>query len=80
MVLSIKSDHADRLARELAALTGESITDVVTSSLEQRLALERKRHRGRGVSDIVERYKTLPVLDDRPADELLQYDEHGLPA
>ena len=80
MALSIKSDHADRLARELAALTGESITEVVTSSLEQRLAVERKRQRVRGVTDIVERFRQLPVLDDRSADDVLGYDDHGLPA
>ncbi len=30
MALSIKSDEADRLARELSALTGETLTDTVT--------------------------------------------------
>lgn len=80
MVLSIKSDHADRLARELAALTGESITDVVTTSLEHRLAVERKRRRVQGVTDIVERFRQLPVLDDRAPDDLVGYDDDGLPA
>jgi ribonuclease VapC len=40
MALNIKSAEADRLARELAALTGESITEAVTRALEQRLEPE----------------------------------------
>ena len=31
------------------------------------------------VQKIVERLKSYPVVDDRPAEELLGYDEHGLP-
>ncbi len=80
MPLSIKSDEADRLARELATLTGESITDAVTRSLSDRLALERKRRRARPLSDLVERFAALPVLDARAPDEIVGYDEHGLPA
>ena len=40
MVLSIKSQRADKLARELAALTGESITDVVVRSEEHTSELQ----------------------------------------
>jgi antitoxin VapB len=36
MALSIKTDEADRLARELAALTGETLTDAVTNALRER--------------------------------------------
>lgn len=78
MVLSIKSDRADRLARELAALTGESITDAVLASLEARLETERRRRRS-GIGDIVERFALLPPLDERQPDDILGYDEHGLP-
>ena len=80
MALSIKSERADRLARELAELTGESITDAVVGSLEARLQYERRRRRVRDLSDVVERFGRLPVLDDRDPDEILGYDEHGLPA
>jgi len=79
MVLSIKSAHADQLARELAALTGESITDVVVASLEARLDAERRRRRSHDLDDIVERFSQLPVLDERHPDEILGYDQHGLP-
>ena len=37
MALSIKTERADRLARELTALTGETITEAVEASLAERL-------------------------------------------
>ena len=44
MALSIKSDEADRLARELAAETGETLTDAVETALRERLDREHARH------------------------------------
>ncbi|WP_419851198.1 type II toxin-antitoxin system VapB family antitoxin [Candidatus Poriferisocius sp.] len=80
MVLSIKSERADQLARDLAELTGTSITDAVTASLEAQLELERRRRRRPALGDIVERFRELPVLDERSPDEIIGYGEHGLPA
>lgn len=40
MALSIKHPEADRLARELAAHTGESLTEAVVQSLRERLLRE----------------------------------------
>lgn len=48
MALSIKSEEADRLARALAELTGETLTDAVTTALRERLKRERDRRRGDG--------------------------------
>lgn len=83
MSLNIKSREAYRLARELAEATGETLTAAVTESLRQRLAaLRRRRDRARvraAVGDIQEMVASLPDRDDRPADEILGYDEHGLP-
>ena len=83
MALSIKSNEADRLARELAATTGESLTDAVTEALRERLA----RERDRGTVDIrrqmhrlADEVRRMPVIDGRPADEILGYDERGLPS
>ena len=46
MALNVKSAEADRLARELVALTGESITDAVTAALTERLERQRaSKHR-----------------------------------
>ncbi len=81
MALSIKSEIADRLARELAAVTGESLTEVVEVSLRERL----DRQGGRvGIAEKVRRLQRdvaeLPVLDDRTADDIVGYDSDGLPA
>jgi antitoxin VapB len=43
MALSIKTDEADQLARALAKLTGENLTDAVTIALRERLAREHAR-------------------------------------
>jgi len=83
MALNIKDEATDRLARRLAAETGESITVATRRALEERLArLGRARPRGAHVvlSDIVERGRRRPVLDDRSPEEILGYDAHGLPS
>ncbi|MGI9016942.1 MAG: type II toxin-antitoxin system VapB family antitoxin [Euzebya sp.] len=79
MVLSIKSERVDRLARELAALTGESITDAVEASLVARLELQRRRTGAVGLGDIIERFGALTVVDDRDGDDILGYNDVGLP-
>jgi antitoxin VapB len=84
MALSIKNDQADRLARELAARTGESLTDVVVNALAERLARETARGRRlRRVSEelgaIRERCSQLPRLGASPGEDLVRYDERGLP-
>jgi antitoxin VapB len=82
MALSIKNDHADHLARQLVELTGESLTTAVTVALRERVDRER---RARGpdlasrIAPIRARAATLAVRDSRPAEEILGYDEHGLP-
>jgi len=82
MALSIKDPETDRLARALAAATGESLTEAIRRALSDRL--ERESHRsGRGIGvevrRIQERLARLPVLDPRSPDEIVGYDEQGLP-
>lgn len=82
MALSIKDPETDRLARELAQATGESITEAIRAALAERLARERGRHRGTvagGVRRIQERLARLPIVNPARPDQLLGYDEHGLP-
>lgn len=83
MALSIKHPEADRLARELAARTGESITEAVLIALRERLARKRGQARPTPLRDelamIRRRCAALPVLDDRSADEIMDYDAYGLP-
>lgn len=82
MAISIKDDETDRLARELAAATGESLTDAIRTALRERLERERGRvYPGIAakVRRVQERVARLPTLDPRLADDLVQYDEHGVP-
>ena len=48
MALSIKTDEADRLARDLASLTGETMTQAVTVALRERLERVRATRQARG--------------------------------
>jgi antitoxin VapB len=84
MALNIKHPEADRLARALARATGESLTDAVLTAIKERL----QRETGRGDADAVrrnirmiqQRFAGKRGADTRTADEIIGYDEHGLPA
>ncbi len=82
MALSIKDPEADRLARELAARTGETLTEAVVVALRERLARETGRTRaiplGEELAAIRRRCAALPVLDARAGDAIVGYDRHGL--
>ncbi|MEO7158239.1 MAG: type II toxin-antitoxin system VapB family antitoxin [Vicinamibacterales bacterium] len=83
MALSLKDAEADRLAREIARRTGETLTGAIVVALRERLARLRAKPRRRPLSDelreIGARCAALPTLDDRTEDEILGYDENGLP-
>lgn len=84
MSLNIKNDEADRLARELAALTGKSVTVAVTEAVRERLERERRARRREGLAarllaigaDCASRLKEPYRSIDHDA---LLYDERGLP-
>ena len=83
MALNIRNPEAERLAAALAKLTGETKTEAVTRALRDRLArLRRERTRRRladELDEIAQHCARLPVRDPRTPDEILGYDEHGLP-
>jgi antitoxin VapB len=83
MAISIKSIETERLAREIAAKTGESLTSAIQKALEERLERLKQQRRSQilltQLEEILRRVDQLPVLDSRSADEILGYDEHGLP-
>ena len=83
MGISIKNDEAERLARELARETGESLTTAIRRALEERLArVEGRRTPADKLAlarTVLRRVDALPVLDTRPPDEILGYDERGVP-
>ena len=83
MALSIKNDEADHLARELTRLTGETLTMAVTESLRERVERVR-RTQGPDLDHLLARLQeqlvNTPVLDGRSDEEIIGYDDHGLPA
>jgi len=81
MALGIEDPETDRLVRELAAVTGETITVATRRALEERLARVRRRPWARDdLADIIARGRERRRLDERPEDEILGYGADGLPA
>ena len=85
MALSIKSPEADQLARELAAVTGESVTAAVILAVRERLQRERRKRENKEavlaeVQAIIDHCSSLPLLDTRSEDDILGYDENGIPS
>ena len=83
MALSIKNIEVERLARELAEKTGESLTGVIQTALQERLERLKRRRKSQilvsQLREILHRVDQLPVLDSRSPDEIIGYDENGLP-
>jgi antitoxin VapB len=83
MAISVKDPETDRLARAVAALTGETLTTAVRKALAERL--ERERLKPGGPVDLVarlreigEHFASLPDIDTRSPDEVVGYDETGM--
>jgi len=83
MPLNIRNEETEQLAAALAKLTGETKTEAVTQALRERIErIRRNRARKRLADELDEialHCSTLPVRDARAADEIMGYDEHGLP-
>jgi len=83
MALNIRNPETEQLAAELARQTGETKTEAVTKALRDRLFRVRRERAKRSLVDdmreIANHCASLPVLDSRSADEILGYDENGLP-
>ena len=83
MALNIRNPEAEQLAAELARITGETKTAAVARALRDQLVRVRRERSGVGLADrlvaIGRECAALPVLDDRTPEEILGYDEHGLP-
>ncbi len=83
MAINIRNPETERLASELAELTGETKTEAVTVALRDRLARVKRMRSKRRLSDELDQIAlhcaALPVLDSRRPEEILGYDELGLP-
>lgn len=82
MALSIRNSQAEKLAREVAAISGENLTQAIMHALEERL----ERLTGRRITtDIVQeimtisqRCSSLPDKDKRSPEEILGYNQSGI--
>jgi len=84
MPLNIRNKQAEELAGALAKLTGETKTEAVTQALRERLERVRRgritrRRLADDLDEIALHCAGLTVRDPRSADEIIGYDEHGLP-
>ena len=84
MGVFIKKPEAEAKIRELAERTGESITDAVERAVDeklQRLGPQKKKGRidRKKLAELLAYFDSLPVDDPRSPDEIIGYDEHGLP-
>lgn len=83
MAINIKDGATDALARELARRTGETLTGAVRRAIEERLERVRGQRPGRDLAEeldaIGQRCGALPVQDDRTPDQILGYDDVGVP-
>jgi antitoxin VapB len=84
MQINIKNPKACRLAYELCQVTGETLTQAVTSAIQTRLdqLYQTKRHHKQGMAErllqIGEKLRNMPDIDSRNMNEIL-YDADGLP-
>lgn len=83
MALSIKDPETEKLARALAAHTGETITVATRRALEDRLKRMGSQAKKAALLEDMEamqrRLSALPVLDDRSDEDIIGYDENGIP-
>lgn len=83
MPISIRNPKAEQLAREVAAESGENLTQAIIHALEERLEKLKGRKTAEDLVEeimkISERCSGLPQLDARTPEEILGYDSKGVP-
>ena len=69
--------------RGISAKTGESLTGAIVTALQERLARLKNQRRNHvlttQLTDVLRRVDAMPPLDTRPKNEILGYDDDGLP-
>jgi len=83
MAMSIKSPEAEALARKVSAMTGENLTAAIVTALRQRLRHLENSNQRDSLADqlnaIAGRSAELPVIDRRTDEEIIGYDDQGVP-
>jgi antitoxin VapB len=77
--LHIKNPQAHRLAKQLSRRVGVTMTDAVIHALEEQAQRKGQPVNREKIDAICSEIATLPVLDSRPPEEILGYDESGVP-
>jgi hypothetical protein len=85
MSINIKNKEAERLLAEIRQATGKGTSQIVLDLLRaEREKLEADRRHGlagalKSTRRLQEAWAQAEIVDPRPVDEILAYDEHGLP-
>ncbi len=81
MALSIRNSQAEQLAREVAAISGENLTQAIIHALEERLERLKGRRSttstAQEIMAISQRCSSLPDLDRCSPEEILTYNQSG---
>ena len=81
--MNIRSAKVGQLVEQLARLTGEDVETAIERAIEERLSRitpPATTDRKAAMDSFFERVSRMPVLDPRPADEIIGYDGSGLPS
>lgn len=85
MALSIRHDETEELVRSYAHQKGITMTAAINAAMKQAIANDRSlrdaevARRMAAMMDSQREFAKLPIIDDRTPDEILGYDEYGLP-
>ena len=83
MPLNIKDSETHALEKRLASLTGESLTQAVKQAIQEKLAQVEKNRGVIRLADELDQIALncagLPHRDRRSAEQIIDYDERGLP-
>ncbi|MBS1821119.1 MAG: type II toxin-antitoxin system VapB family antitoxin [Acidobacteria bacterium] len=85
MALHINDEAVERTVRELAGVTGESMTEAIGTAAAERLARlrpsrpNRPRPSAEEIMELVRSYKLTPVNTDLTEDEILGHGPDGIP-
>ena len=77
--LYIKNPVAHDLAEQLSKKTGLTLSDVVIQALEEKVRQTRRPLDRNKIEALSKRLRALPVKDSRTQDEILGYDQFGIP-
>jgi antitoxin VapB len=85
MSILVKNVETEKKIRKLARRTGETITAAIDRAVDDRLAKLGPEHRKKGrvdrgkLAELLAYFDSLPVDDPRSPEEIIGYDEFGVP-